>query len=336
MNRIDRLTAIIIYLQGRQRVTVDELSGRYNISPRTVYRDLRALQEAGVPIGMEPGEGYYIVKGYHLPPVMFDRNEASALLAGERLMQKWSETQLGKSYLSALDKIRSILPPDDKEYFETLDQHIRVFHYQKESKPAYDDRIFVFLQNVIFKKECIEIEYFSPYSRHKTNRKVEPLGLLLMGNRWYLAGWCRKREDYRMFRLDRFESYKSTGIRLQNPPEHTLKEFYDRNLHQEEELQEVVVWFDNSMARYIGDQKYWHGWAWETEKNDGVEMTFLCSHLEYISRWLLIWGNSVKILKNEQVKKRVRELVTELYSHHELQNSEKSDSGHKQPTVSQN
>lgn len=64
MNRIDRLTAIIIFLQGRKRVTVEELSEKYGITPRTVYRDLSALQEAGVPIGSEPGEGYYIVKGY--------------------------------------------------------------------------------------------------------------------------------------------------------------------------------------------------------------------------------------------------------------------------------
>ena len=102
MNRIDRLTAIIIYLQGHQRVTVEEMANRYDISERTVYRDLSALHEAGVPIGSEPGEGYFIVKGYHLPPVMFDKEEAAALLAGERLMQKWSNTALGESYLSAL------------------------------------------------------------------------------------------------------------------------------------------------------------------------------------------------------------------------------------------
>src|SRR5690625_7233721 len=91
MNRIDRLTAIIIFLQGRKFVTVDELSDRYGLSARTVYRDLAALQEAGVPIGSEPGKGYFIVRGYHLPPVMLNRDEASALLAGERLMQKRSE-----------------------------------------------------------------------------------------------------------------------------------------------------------------------------------------------------------------------------------------------------
>lgn len=141
MNRINRLTAIIIYLQGRQRVTVDELAERNEISTRTVYRDLRVLQEAGVPIGSEQGEGYFIVKGYHLPPVMFDQDEAAELLAGERLMQKWSETKLSKSYLPALDKIRSVLHSREKEYLNTLDQHIKAFPYPDE-KHFETDRVF--------------------------------------------------------------------------------------------------------------------------------------------------------------------------------------------------
>lgn len=318
MNRIDRLTAIIIFLQGRQGVSVNELAERYGISERTVYRDLAALQEAGVPIGSEPGEGYFIVKGYHLPPVMFDRNEAASLLAGERLMQRWSQTELGKSYLSALDKIRSILPPDEKEYFEVLDERIQTFQYQNQhdKRPTPDERIFAFLQNAVFKKEIIEIDYSSPYKEQKTNRKVEPLGLLLMANHWYLSAWCRLREDYRMFRLDRFENYKRTGVRIGQPSEHTLKEFYERNLHNEKDLTEVVIWFEQKYAHYVGDQKYWHGWAWEEAVDGGIEMTFLTSSIEYLSRWLLTWGNKIVIKKPDKVRVRVKELVHELYQHH--------------------
>lgn len=318
MNRIDRLTAITIFLQGRSYVTVEELSERYSISVRTVYRDLAALQEAGVPIGSEPGRGYFIVKGYHLPPVMFDRNEASALLAAERLMQKWSHTELGKSYLSALDKIRSILPADDRDYFEALDHHVQTFQYQdmNDNIPRPEERIFVFMQNAIYRKEVVEIEYYSPYQREVTRRKVEPLGLLLMGQHWYLAAWCRMREDYRMFRLDRFQEFKRTGIRLADPPEHTLKEFNERNLEDEKDLTEVTVWFAEDMVRYIGDSKYHHGWAWEEETDDGLEMTFLTSYPEYLARWTLIWGNGAKILKPESVKENARELVKELFSHY--------------------
>ncbi|MTI87077.1 MAG: YafY family transcriptional regulator [Balneolaceae bacterium] len=316
MNRIDRLTAIIIFLQGRKGVRVEKLAERYNISKRTVFRDLKALQEAGVPIGSDPDRGYFIVKGYHLPPVSFSKEEAASLLAGERLMQKWNDTELGKSYHSALDKIRSILPSEEKEYFESMEESIRTFSYSTTNIPSPDGQIFSFLQNVIYKKEVIEIDYTAHYRQQTTRRKVEPLGLLLMGSNWYLAAWCKLREDYRMFRLDRFNEYKRTGIKLRQPPEHTLKDYFDQNLHQEKELHEVVVWFSNDIARYVGEQKYWHGWAWEEFKDEGVEMTFLCSSIEYFCHWLMIWGNGIVIKKSDRVKKRVKELADELYRHH--------------------
>lgn len=316
MNRIDRLTAIITFMQGRQRVTVEELSERYDISTRTVYRDLRALQEGGIPIGSEAGEGYFIASGYHLPPVMFDRNEAAALLAGDRLMQKWDHTELGKAYHNALDKIRAILPHREKEYFDTLDRHIKAFHYRNENEPEPDDRIFGFLQNAIYKKEVVRIEYFSPYSRETTRRDVEPMGLLLMGNHWYLAGWCRLREDYRSFRLDRFRKFSPTGIRISDTSGHSLQEYYEQYLHEEKDLREVVVRFGKEVLRYVGDQKYWHGWAWEEEVEDGVEMTFLCSHLEFFCRWLLLWGKGIKIIRPAEVEERVAVLSEELYHHY--------------------
>lgn len=316
MNRIDRLTAIIIFMQGRQRVTVDELADRYDISTRTVYRDLKALQEAGVPIGSEQGAGYFIVKGYHLPPVMFNKEEAAALLAGERLMQKWSETKLTESYLSALDKIRAVLHSREKEYLNTLDQHIKTVPWPDEKTVATDKRIFIFLQNAIVSRRVIEINYYSPYKDQLTRRKVEPLGLLLRGNNWYLAGWCRLRTDYRMFRVDRIKNHKRTSEQLLDPPQHTLKEFYEQGLREEQELHEMVVRFDKEMIRYMGDQKYYHGWVSEEEYNGAVEMTFLTASSEYFARWLLLWGDGVTVKKPKKLAERVKELSKELYKHH--------------------
>lgn len=316
MNRIDRLTAMIIYLQGRSRVTVEEMAERYDISRRTVYRDLRALQEAGVPIGSEQGAGYFIVKGYHLPPVMFDKEEAAALLAGERLMQKWSETKLSESYLSALDKIRAVLRSREKEYLDTLDRHIKAFPYPDEKHMETDRRIFVFLQDAIVNREVVAMEYYSPYQDQHTRRDVEPLGLLLRGSRWYLAGWCRLRTDYRMFRIDRIREYKTTTERLSESPEHTLKAFSEQSLRDEQDLHEVVVRFDREMIRYMGDQKYYHGWVAEEEVDGAIETTFLTASMEYFARWLLTWGDGVTVQQPEQLKIRVRELGEELYEHH--------------------
>ncbi|RNC85878.1 MAG: YafY family transcriptional regulator [Balneola sp.] len=316
MNRIDRLTAIIIFLQGRKYVPIEELAERYGISERTAYRDLKALEEAGIPLGIETGKGYYILRGYHLPPVMFSKSEAMALLAAERLMQKWNNSELGKSYHSALDKIRSTLRAEDKDFFETMDNHVANLYPEANNSDFSDSDIFSFLQQAIFKNELIEIDYKRPYGEEVLCRKIEPLGLLVRGRNWYLAGWCRLRDDYRMFRLDRFEAYKTTEEKLAQPPVHTLKEFHDRTLHREHELKEVTVWFSTRIARYMGDGKFLHGWAWEKIVEDGVEMTFLTPSIHYTARWILTWGKEVKILRSDEMKQVLREISEELFEHY--------------------
>ena len=80
MNRVDRLLALILYLQSRRVVTAEEMAQHFELSIRTIYRDLAALGEAGVPIAAEAGVGYTLMKGYNLPPVNFSAEEASALV----------------------------------------------------------------------------------------------------------------------------------------------------------------------------------------------------------------------------------------------------------------
>jgi len=106
MNRIDRLTAILIQLQTKRWITSTEIAARYEISQRTVYRDIRALEEAGVPIGSEAGKGYFLVDGYRLPPVMFTREEAGALLIAEKLVNKLTDRSVKKNFDSAIDKMQ--------------------------------------------------------------------------------------------------------------------------------------------------------------------------------------------------------------------------------------
>lgn len=316
MNRIDRLTSIIIYLQGRKRTTVEQLSDRYEISERTVFRDLKALEEAGVPIGSEAGSGYFIVRGYHIPPVMFSKSEAASLLAGERIMQQWSNMELGRAYNSALEKIRSVLPTDDKEYFESMDKHIQSYPYSDSKNPVPNEQIFNALQQSIFNKEIIQLVYARPYKDEQTKRKVEPLGLLIMGRHWYLAAWCQLRKGYRLFRLDRIISFTLTAIKLSNPPAHTLQDYYDQNLKSERELTEVVLRFKKDNARYVGDQKYNHGWAWEKQVGDFIEMTFLCSSLDYLSYWLLMSKTAVTVVKPKKLHDMMKAHSEDLVKHY--------------------
>ncbi|TAJ51095.1 MAG: HTH domain-containing protein, partial [Chitinophagaceae bacterium] len=98
MNRIDRVTAILIQLQSKRVVKAQEIADRFGISLRTVYRDVKTLEEAGIPVIGEAGVGYSIMEGYRLPPVMFTQEEATALLTAEKLVEKLTDASTREVY----------------------------------------------------------------------------------------------------------------------------------------------------------------------------------------------------------------------------------------------
>ena len=104
VNRIDRLVAILIYMQGRRVTRAEDIAEEFATSIRTVYRDIAALAEAGVPIVGEAGVGYSIMKGYHLPPVHFTTEEATALITASMLMDRFADSSLMWSMSIGLSK----------------------------------------------------------------------------------------------------------------------------------------------------------------------------------------------------------------------------------------
>src|SRR6476659_5902469 len=211
MNRIYLLNAILIQLQSRPLVKAQDLATKFSISLRTVYRDVKALEEAGVPVIGEAGTGYRLMEGYKLPPVMFNMDEATALLTASKLVQSKTDAGISKHYNAALDKIKAILRHAEKEHLEEIDSHIEVmshpaFVYQPESE--------LHLQSIlkaIGSSSIIEIQYNSIERNEVTTRKLEPIGIYYMGSHWYLVAFCQMRNDYRNFRTDRIQQVKITS-----------------------------------------------------------------------------------------------------------------------------
>jgi predicted DNA-binding transcriptional regulator YafY len=160
MNRLDRLTAILIHLQTKRVVRAQELASRFCISLRTVYRDIRSLEEAGVPIGAEAGVGYFLTD-YHLPPVMFTNAEASALMMGGKLIEKWTDESVQTEFTSALFKIKSVLKRPDQEHLDDLDAHINVAS-PTQRKP-HATGLLTALQHAIARRHVLAIHYHSHY-----------------------------------------------------------------------------------------------------------------------------------------------------------------------------
>jgi predicted DNA-binding transcriptional regulator YafY len=126
MNKFDRVISTLILLQTKKRLKASFISVRFDISLRTVYRDIHTLKNAGIPIIGEPGIGYSIMQGYKIPPVIFNEEEASALLTAEKFIGKITDEVTEKNYSNALMKIKAILRSSEKESLAILEESIAV------------------------------------------------------------------------------------------------------------------------------------------------------------------------------------------------------------------
>jgi predicted DNA-binding transcriptional regulator YafY len=207
MNRIDRLFGILTLLQSKKYVPAEKIAERFGISIRTVYRDIKALCEQGVPVSFEQHKGYFVVQGYFLPPVSFTSEEANALLLLEAMAHGFADKSIRTHYSTALNKIKAVLRNRQKESLEFLNNNIK---FQFPACVVNESENLSLLQESISSKTIIEMEYVNS-NKEVSSRLVEPIGLIFYAFNWHLIGWCHKRMEYRDFKIPRILKARSTG-----------------------------------------------------------------------------------------------------------------------------
>jgi predicted DNA-binding transcriptional regulator YafY len=302
MNRIDRVSAILIQLQSRRVVKAIDVAERFNISLRTVYRDIKTLEEAGIPIIGEAGVGYSIMDGYRLPPIMFTREEATAFLTAEKFVEKLTDVSIMEHHKSAMYKIRAILRSAEKDLLEDIDNSIEVVKSHCQLRVDNKDHIQTLL-NGIAKKNVLRIDYFANHSQEHTKRDIEPIGIFFKDSYWHLIAFCRLRNDYRDFRIDRINRLLTTDaiFKSKHP---TLKAFIAQTA-KEKALDLVVMLADKAIVNHLDHQKYYSGFVSEKTVGNQVEMTFLTGSLEGFARWFMMFGDQAEIISPDSLKERV-------------------------------
>ena len=288
---------------------------------------IRTLEQAGVPIGSEAGVGYFLEKGYRLPPVSFTLDEAASLLIGEKLLSSSLDPNSLKDYQQALNKVRAVLDMSDKDYLTSLDSDIEVLHqghvYPSHAKPADDDtesdplssdRWLRECRSALVRRQVVEIDYTSLADQTPVTRQIEPIGLFFYSLHWHLIAWCRLREGYRDFRLDRILKFQPQPAQFARHSRATLQQYLERQQHQND-LLEVELFFSPEAARFVREQRFMFGFVSEERTANGVHMCFLTSVPGYMARWLLQYTNGVTIKKGEALQRAVAELTQELTLH---------------------
>lgn len=306
IKRFDRIIAILMQLQGARIVKAQELADRFEVSLRTIYRDVRTLEACGVPIISEAGVGYSIMEGYRLPPVMFTREEAGSFVAAEKLMQTFMDKSLGGYHESAMVKVRSVLRGREKDWISALESQIVVDPSQKLFNENLPNALEILFESIA-EKQQVFLKYHALESDSPSERYIEPVGLFHENGFWYVLAYCHMRTDYRQFRTDRM-------LKISRHPVPFTKEHGTiddhRNTYGSHEKTNIRILVDISISRYINSTKGHYGFVSEKNMGNQVEMTFRTAFVENgFARWYLMFGDYATILEPESLKTTVRKIL---------------------------
>jgi predicted DNA-binding transcriptional regulator YafY len=223
MRRADRLFQIVQLIRGRRLTTAEFLSQRLEVSVRTVYRDVAALQQQGVPIDGEAGVGYRMKAGFELPPLMFSAEEAQSLVAAVRLAQPQLDALLSQRADEALGKILAVLPGPARAAAESL----AVYAPWSGLDEAMRQRLGQ-LREATESRHKLRLDYLD-LNEQPSQRVVRPLACFFWGPVWTFAAWCELREDFRSFRVDRVQQLTLLEQRFRDEPGKTLADLQRRD-----------------------------------------------------------------------------------------------------------
>lgn len=307
-NRFDRIVAILIQLQTRRVVKARDLADRFQVSLRTIYRDIRSLEAAGVPITGEAGIGYSVMDGYRLPPVMFTREEAASFVAGEKLMQRFTDKRLGAHYESAMYKIKSVLRGSVREHVAALESQIWISSAHELFHENTPDALEILLESIAGRKQ-VSLHYKAFEREEAVSRTIEPVGLFHEHNYWYVMGYCHLRQDYRQFRTDRILRIGRTDHPFTREEHMSIEAFRNARPDMSDRIR-VVFRVHREAVKYIRTGRKYYGFVSETEQGDYMEMTFMVNeHSDTLARWYMMFGDCSEIVSPDSFRQQVRQMA---------------------------
>lgn len=311
MNKIERLSGILVKLQSRKFITAYQIADEYGVSLRTIYRDLRILEQSGIPITAIPNVGYSLVDGYRLPPLMFTQDEAFSFLMAERLLGEQSDESTYLLYKSGMDKIRTALKVSERNALDDFEENVGVLKHTDAISDKGSPHILSPLLQSIRNKTRVTINYRAGYTKEVTSRSVEAVGLYFMNNQWYLLAWCCLRDDYRTFKLTRIISVSQT----EEPFTHThprIKSLLGK-IYAEDIVYSVSIKIEKEAMHLPGGNSS-HRLVEETTCDDYFICRYHTFSLERFARWFLSFADKAEILEPIELKETVKELINNITS----------------------
>ena len=314
MNRTDRLLAIVLELQAAGRRRAEDLAAIFEIGKRTIYRDIQALCEAGVPVISTPGQGYTLLEGYFLPPLRFTPDEALILLLGGDAMAQSFDAEYRAAAQSAGRKIAGALPEPLRDEVRSLQASIRFVADSTGGRP--DDAEYLRqLRRAIVGRHSLRFRYYARQSQDgasaQSTRTTDPYGLVHVDGAWHLVAYCHLREDIRHFRVERMDQIAILPQSFTRPADFTLEQ-------RENNLPRALVvraLFDSTAAYWVRESPSYFTIA-EQQRDDGLLVTLQVRYERDVVQWLLGWGSHVRVLEPDSLRALLAQEAKQMIENH--------------------
>ena len=318
-------------LSARRGWSAGELAQELDVNPRTMYRDLQALQSAGFPLYTETVEGKNLwsvldtVK--HQIPVPFSLTELMALYFGRDMLRVFQGTAFHDSLDSLFQKVRTTLPPESVTYLESVEQtlHVGIKPYKDYARFR---ELIPRVEEAARERRTLDMAYYTMSRRSQSRRRVDPYRIWFFNGTFYLIGFCHKRREVRIFALDRIRMLSITKDAFEIPEDFDLDAFLRPSLgvFQGEPVR-VRIWFAPHVAGYI-QETVWHETQEITEAEDGsVVFEAEVAGLDEVRFWVLGWGSAAEVLEPEALREAVQAEVRALAARYEGGGAEQKRSG---------
>jgi predicted DNA-binding transcriptional regulator YafY len=312
MNKTDRMLAILLELQRRNPQRAEDLAAVFETSVRTIYRDMQALSEAGVPIVGEPGKGYSLMEGYFLPPISFTPGESVAILMGADFIGMRFDSDYAAHAERAKAKISAVLPPSVREEADQIRSAMKLL---KSGAPPLaagsQGETLKLLRRAVLDSHKVVFRY-RKNSRNadeeaETIRTVYPYGLVLVNGAWILVAHCGLRQAIRHFRLSRMSELELTEGTFTRPTGFDLTRYSppdDRNVWVRVLAEAPIAERVRESGNFFLDEVVDH--------EEGAVMSFRVRKPEELLPAVMSWGAGAVVLEPEELRVRVREEILKM------------------------
>ncbi|MCR4786954.1 MAG: YafY family transcriptional regulator [Lachnospiraceae bacterium] len=292
--KIDRLIGILSVLLQEEKTTAPELAERFEVSRRTINRDIEDLCKAGIPIRTVQGTGggISIVNGYRMDRTILTSKDMQMILAGLRSLDSVS----GSGYYGQLmEKIQA----GSSEFISGRDSIlIDLSSWYRDSLAPKIETI----QNAIGDRHLIRFRYYA--STGESDRTVEPYYLVFRWSSWYLWGWCKKRKDYRLFKLNRMDKVHETDkvfeCREASMPDLSNEKIFPGGI-------KVKALFDADQKWRLVEE---FGTSCFSENDDGrLLFTADYTDMDNLITWIMTFGEKAEVLEPEEVRVKIRAMI---------------------------